>query len=305
MNCDNGLRHVCVKDLENYLKRDDYFSSYTEEELKVVQKNLGMLTIDSLLIEGDYDAIYELKNKAKLKLGYTYVINNFRSIYFDKNNNICGLDLNVPSKEYYVLLHPSSESSFDSRVSLYRKDDPDCSKWVVEYDITPVTLLTMTNRGTITFLKDTNNNYAYYDFKNIKFKKTLSELKQGPLSFDSDTYCYTFGGTTDLSETIVKNAHLEKGATGNIFFGTTTNVTLAANCHDNIFFKDCENCIFDYGTYSNYFKDSVINCKGSVHDKAIASITTGNNPKTFLTLGNVQGMDYIDSATQTHQFVEV
>jgi hypothetical protein len=36
MNCDNGLRHVCIKDLENYLKRDDYFSSYTEEELKVV-----------------------------------------------------------------------------------------------------------------------------------------------------------------------------------------------------------------------------------------------------------------------------
>ena len=35
------------------------------------------------------------------------------------------------------------------------------------------------------------------------------------------------------------------------------------NQHDG----DCENCVFDYGTYGNFFQDNVVRCKGTVHEK--------------------------------------
>jgi hypothetical protein len=36
MNCNNEFRHVCIKDLEDYVKRDKYFSDYTDEEIRVI-----------------------------------------------------------------------------------------------------------------------------------------------------------------------------------------------------------------------------------------------------------------------------
>ena len=32
MACNNQFRHVCLKDLENYIKRDEYFSDFSDEE---------------------------------------------------------------------------------------------------------------------------------------------------------------------------------------------------------------------------------------------------------------------------------
>ena len=41
MEC-NEYRHVCLKDLENYFKKDQYFGDLSEEEIKLIQKNLGI-----------------------------------------------------------------------------------------------------------------------------------------------------------------------------------------------------------------------------------------------------------------------
>ena len=38
--------------------------------------------------------------KSELKLGYIYIINDFRSIYTDVSGNICGLDNYIPSTTY-------------------------------------------------------------------------------------------------------------------------------------------------------------------------------------------------------------
>lgn len=289
MNCNNEFRHVCIKDLEDYVKRDKYFSDYTDEEIRVIQENLKMYTIDDIIIKGTYDTICKLWKNAKLKVGYVYVITDFRSIYEDKDGVTCGLDSNLPSKEFQLILYPNGSDSFDSRVSLYNMYDLNCNKWVVEYDITPVTLSDGTvNRGTITFLKDNNNNYAYYDFKNIRYKL-------------DDTYYYTFG-ETDLSNTKTSNVHLEKGATGNIFMKKAVNVTLSANCHDNIFMSTCQNSIFDSGTYSNTFNQEVSNCHGVVHDKTIDEYTNAQGIKTFMTLLFDQIICYLDADTQTYQY---
>jgi hypothetical protein len=60
MNCDNKLRHVCLKDLDNYVKRYEYFSDFTEDEIALVQRNLDIFTADGIVIEGSYEAIQEL-----------------------------------------------------------------------------------------------------------------------------------------------------------------------------------------------------------------------------------------------------
>lgn len=314
MECNNDFRHVCYKDLKNYIERDKYFSDFTKEEIKLIQKNLGIVnnqdqSYNPTVIIGTYDEIYNQASMSNLKIGYKYVIKDFRSIYLDEDGNICGTDNFMPSKEYTIFLTPSSTSTFDKRVQIVNGDlsTADPINWIVEYDIRKKIFSNgTTNKGTITYLKDTNNNSAYYDFKNIKFKKRLEDLNKGATTYNEDTYLYTFdNGGNDASNSICKNNHLEYGAYRNVFLGNTQNVTLSADCHDNIFFKNCENCNFDYGTYNNYFKDNVIRCSGSVHEKELDSITSNNYPKRFDILEDREVMVYLDPHTQTYQLAQL
>ena len=314
MECNNDFRHVCYKDLKNYIERDKYFSDFTKEEIELIQKNLGIVnnqdqSYNPTVIIGTYDEIYNQASRSNLKIGYKYVIKDFRSIYSDEDGNICGTDNFMPSKEYTMFLTPSSTSTFDKRVQIVNGDLSTANPidWIVEYDIRKKIFSNgTTNKGTITYLKDTNNNSAYYDFKNIKFKKRLEDLNKGATTYNEDTYLYTFdNGGNDASNSICKNNHLEYGAYRNVFLGNTQNVTLSADCHDNIFFKNCENCNFDYGTYNNYFKDNVIRCSGSVHEKELDSITSNNYPKRFDILEDREVMVYLDPHTQTYQLAQL
>ena len=314
MECNNDFRHVCYKDLKNYIERAKYFSDFTKEEIELIQKNLGIVnnqdqSYNPTVIIGTYDEIYNQASISNLKIGYKYVIKDFRSIYSDEDGNICGTDNFMPSKEYTMFLTPSSTSTFDKRVQIVNGDLSMANPidWIVEYDIRKKIFSNgTTNKGTITYLKDTNNNSAYYDFKNIKFKKRLEDLNKGATTYNEDTYLYTFdNGGNDASNSICKNNHLEYGAYRNVFLGNTQNVTLSADCHDNIFFKNCENCNFDYGTYNNYFKDNVIRCSGSVHEKELDSITSNNYPKRFDILEDREVMVYLDPHTQTYQLAQL
>lgn len=311
MSCSNQFRHVCLKDLENYIKRDAYFSDFSEEEIVQIQKNLGIATnngIDEynpILITGTYNQIIQQQQLGNLKIGYVYIITDFRSVYLDYENNVCGTEAFVPSQEYWVFLTPISTNMFDKRVSLFQpKAIGNCQNWIVEYDITKNSCAQ--SKGTITYLKDTNGNYAYYDFKNIKFKKALADLNKGPISFTNDTYLYTFDNNgVDASELNCKNNHLESGAYNNVFLGTAKNIILDSDCHDNIFFKNIENSHFLYGTYNNYFKEVANNCYGSVHDKEITELTSLPTTKHFEQLGDKQIVTYFDHETLTQQIVQL
>ena len=311
MSCSNQFRHVCLKDLENYIKRDTYFSDFSEEEIAQIQKNLGIVVnngIDEynpILITGTYNQIIQQQQLGNLKIGYVYIITDFRSIYLNDDNVVCGTEAFIPSQEYWVFLTPISTNMFDKRVSLFQpKAISNCQNWIVEYDITKNSCAQ--SKGTITYLKDTNGNYAYYDFKNIKFKKTLADLNKGPISFTNDTYLYTFDNNgVDATELNCKNNHLERGAYNNVFLGTTKNVILDSDCHDNIFFKNIENSHFLYGTYNNYFKETANNCYGSVHDKEITELTSLPTTKHFEQLGDKQIVTYFDHETLTQQIVQL
>ena len=306
MNCNNEFRHVCYKDLENYFKKDAYFSDLSDNEKALIRKNLG-ISEDSgqedhntEVIVGTHNYIKGLVDLSQLKIGSLYVINDFRSIY-SIGDEVLGLD-KVPSTEYYIMLRPMSSNQFDSRVSLIG------TQWQVEYSIIPKQMADGTyDRGQITYLKDQNNNSAYYDFKNIRFKRTLDELNKGANTYTQDQYLYTFDNSgTDSSQTInCKNNHLEKGAYNNVFLGLTQNNTLAADIHNNTFFKTCENNTMDYGTRNNYFLNDVRQCKGAVHDKELAEIISMQCPKEFNILDGSQVLVYLDSQTQTYQFINL
>lgn len=312
MSCDNEYRHVCLKDLDNYIKRDTYFADFSEEEIKQIQKNLGIINnsgsssdYNPTLLSGTYNQVVNQQQLGTLKPGYIYVITDFRSIYYDKDQNICGTDELQPSQEYWVFLTPNGTNTFDKRVSLYQPNSlSECTKWIVEYNINDNE--TPQSKGKITYLKDQNNNSAYYDFKNIKFKVSIDDLKKGPLSFSTDTYLYTFDNVgADASETTCKNNHLNVNAFNNVFLGQTTNVTLDTDCHHNIFFKNAENSHFLYGSYNNYFKTNVSYCYGVVHDKELSEITSIASTKHFEQLGARQIVTYIDQETLTNQIYDV
>lgn len=312
MNCNDDFRHVCFKDLEHYFKKDEYFGDLSEDEIKLIQKNLGIInkeedpsqdSYNPTVIISDYDSIYNLTQNAGLKVGYVYIINDYSTIYIDKRGEVHS------GEEFYLILNPSSTSTFDKRVALRPKEHSTTQslRWIVEYDITPVTFQDGSrSKGTITYLKDQNNNSAYYDFKNIKFLLTVEELSQGPKTYTEDQYVYTFDiDGQDASNSISRNNHLEQGVTRTVFLNEAQNNTLAADCHDNIFFGQALNNTFDYGTYNNVFKTNIQKCRGSVHDKVLAENVSMSCPKEFNILNDKQVLVYLDSETQTFQFINL
>ena len=78
-----------------------------------------------------------------------------------------------------------------------------------------------------------------------------------------------------------------------------------ADAHDNIFFKNVENCHLGYGFSNNYILDYMRNCNGSVHDVTLNEIISMNCPKKFDILDDHQVMVYLDSETRTYQFKDL
>lgn len=313
MACNDQFRHVCLKDLENYIKRDEYFSDFSDEEKAIIRKNLGLTSSDTpgydpIVHLSDYEKVLNAKNQNQLRVGHIYVIQDFQTIYQDAKGNICGPQKSpVESKTYWLFLHPISTSSFDSRVGIfeYGNNESTCWQWTVEYDITPRLLDANSktyNKGTITFLRDQNNNEAYYDFKNMKFLKTIQELKDFPKSYDQDTYFYTFDNYgMDGSENGWSNNHLDRFAIRNIFLNDTENVNLGTDCHDNVFAGGCKNSQFGYGTFNNVFTKEVENCSGTVNKGIFGSETSDETFKRIDDFSTKYAITKLDEATETFQ----
>lgn len=305
MACNNQFRHVCLKDLENYIKRDEYFSDFSDEEKAIIKKNLGITTsgefseYDPIVHLLTYDTVLQLKESEELKVGHVYVIQDFQTIYSDGSDGV------MKGKTYWLFLHPTSNATFDPRVGIFCPEDSNnnCSKWTVEYDITRSEVATGEyNKGIITYLKDQNNNEAFYDFKNIKFKKTLDELKDFPKTYTKDTYFYTFDNDgLDGSEHGWKNNRLGKGAIRNIFLNDTENTSIESDCHDNVFAGGCINSRFGYGTFKNIFKDTVYNCIGVLNNAKVGHETNGFNYKRIDDFSDKYAITYLDKDTETFQ----
>ena len=93
MACTDKFRHVCFGDLEEYLRRDSYFSDFSKDEIDTIRRNLGFTTTqeDFNIIEDTYANIYDRLKKRKLNISCVYIINDFRTIYLE-DNRICGTE---------------------------------------------------------------------------------------------------------------------------------------------------------------------------------------------------------------------
>lgn len=304
-------RHVCMSDLKKYLKRNDYLSGYTEIEKALVRQNIGVTSSsgsqDNDYIEGSYSEIEQIVLANQLVVGNKYIINDFQSIYISNTDDIWGGEIN-PSSLYKIVLTAISENQFDIRVNVISEKYKNSSKWIVEYMFDSELLKnSIKTKGRITYLRDEYNNSAYYDFKNIKFRRTQSELQKVGITIQNeyeDLYTFSNSQFEENSESInVFNNTFEINSTNNIIISDYCyNNIFSCNTKNNLFSNSCTNNTFFSETANNNFKDKVNHLIGNVYNTDFIDLNYTNSdfPK-FIQSGDNTIITYIDAETLTLQ----
>jgi hypothetical protein len=76
----NDYRHVCFKDLENYLKKTDYFKDFSEDEKEQIRHNLQVPSSSDIFEKGggivntNYDSLKNLVDTNMLSVNCKYVM---------------------------------------------------------------------------------------------------------------------------------------------------------------------------------------------------------------------------------------
>lgn len=279
-------RHVCFGDLENYLRRDSYLDKYSPLEQKQIRKNIGAIGESELAsyITKErctyltHEELVDLVHNDGLGIGQIYAITDFQTIY-QSNVQVSpgiyqtwGLNIN-PSKVYTILTIALSHNKLFSRVIVDSEDYDKSGKWIVEYDYEPEVLSDgISTKGKITYLKDTNNNVAYYDFKNIKSRRSKSSLQELGININSDyldLYTFNTQNFDEASESFnVYNNYFESGAKDNVFIGNECyNNVFEGGFRNNTFASSCHSNQFQFDTFNNTFKSSVIYLTGSFNNR--------------------------------------
>ena len=319
MDCN---RHVCLKDLENYLKKAEYLGGYTPTEQKQVRKNIGAIgeadlasyITETKFIPLTHAELVDLIKDNKLEIGQVYAITDFQTIYESNvQNNVgqyitWGLD-NNPSEVYTIITIALSANTLLNRVVIVSGKYPNSYKWIVEYDYEPEVLQDgVSTKGKITYLKDTNNNIAYYDFKNVKSRRSRDQLKELGINITNnylDLYTFNTQDFNEASETYnVYNNHLGSGSNNNVFIGNDCyNNVFEDGFRNNTFVSSCHNNQFQFDTYNNVFKYPVIYLTGSFNNLKFINnnYTSMDVNKQISKINRSYVISYLDSDTLTLQ----
>ena len=319
MDCN---RHVCLKDLENYLKKAEYLGGYTPTEQKQVRKNIGAIgeadlasyITETKFIPLTHAELVDLIKDNKLEIGQVYAITDFQTIYESNvQNNVgqyitWGLD-NNPSEVYTIMAIALSANTLLNRVVIVSEKYPNSYKWVVEYDYEPEVLQDgVSTKGKITYLKDTNNNIAYYDFKNVKSRRSRDQLKELGINITNnylDLYTFNTQDFNEASETYnVYNNHLGSGSNNNVFIvNDCYNNVFEDGFRNNTFVSSCHNNRFQFDTYNNVFKYPVIYLTGSFNNLKFINnnYTSMDVNKQISKINRSYVISYLDSDTLTLQ----
>ena len=202
----------------------------------------------------------------------------------------------------------------------------DLSKWVIKYDVNNNINKyhwadAINGKGVIYYMKDEFDNECYYDFKNIKFKRTkewvigntIENSNNNELNFTEDEkYFFTFdynGNDDSLCQTgrykceqnsigrlmsnktqLLNNTiFLGNGNASNKIGSNNKNNTLGLNSYNNTIGSNFqENIIingFAYNTIGNVFKNNL--CKGKVNYNTIEHEFEGNKCYSTLIYNNL------------------
>lgn len=264
------IREACIEDLQDYFKISDLLGGLTPQQQKQLRTNIGLDTDDNGVVISEtltYDELQiKIKNKS-LVAGMHYIISDYQTIY--KSNHIVngiyetwGHNGLVPSQVWTLVTTAVTSDQLSKFVLVVEHPE-----YEVHYDVTQKVFEDgISNKGTITYLKDSNNNSAYYDFKNVRFRRTTPQYTRNYYTFS-----YADAGIIkDASETnLVHDNKLESNCWNNVFLGETYYNIMEADSYDNTFFSGCHDCHFYWETCKNVFNEQVNDLSGTIANQYI------------------------------------
>ena len=310
-------KYACTDDLINYFKKADLLGGLTKVEQQQLRKNIGIIDYtgeggQDSPIELTYASFWDLYHSKNLTTGANYAITDFQTIYASNVYNSGGMkqswgkDIN-PSQVWKLYVRAVDKDQIDNRVTI------DGKSWEVEYDPEMNTLEDgTTTKGTITYLRDTNGNSAFYDFKNIKWRWSREKLNAAGIQAINDMDLYTFTeitGSAILDSSELHNTKfnmLEQGCYNNIFIGDTYYNIMQPECYNNIFAKGCHDCFIAWNSTNNRFNEPVTYLNGSIYNK---EINTGNTvlstaiSKTIHKVNEATIVSFLDPITYAYQVI--
>lgn len=318
-------RYACIHDLNNYFKKKDLLGGLTELEQQQLRKNIGIIDYtgeggQSKPLEVTYATLNDYINKSSLTTGARYIITDFQTIYSSNVTNSSGQKITWgisnsanPSAVWRLIVTAITNNRLDPRVVI---DNEQMKDWVIEYDCTKEILEDgISTKGRIIFMRDNNYNSAYYDFKNIKFRRTSEELKNSNLSLSSaygDFYTFsdlTNGVITDSSQLHnTKYNELKQGCTNNIFLGDTYNNIIESDCKNNTFIRGCHDTILKWNSVNNIFNENVCYTEGSLYNKIFPVGDTSLSmtiTKTIHKVNEATIISFLDPITYAYQIIQI
>lgn len=263
-------QHVLFKDLQQYLRRDQYLDGYDEREKAYIRRNLGLDNIKASTqsTELSYNDLRLLIRDKQLNPGSVYIINDFRTIYqskekIDDKYVSYGKDIH-PSDIYQIVSVAATEERLFPQVLILGHE-----LWEVKYDATQQILDDgQKTMGRIYYLSDENNNTASYDFKNVLINTT-------------DGLKYTFNKNGSENSQNCSNNNI-------------------INCNNVVFLDDCKNNVI-YGN-NIVVKHKLCNFVGTLNNTSIEEEFDDDTIKQSVLFNGTYYIDYLDLETLTHQF---
>lgn len=317
------IRYACTSDLNNYFKKVDLLGGLTLLEQSQLRKNIGIVDINDPtdimeVSKITYLLLIDLISTGNLIPGKKYKIIDFRTIYQSnvRNSNgkyitwgIEGSENESPVQQ--IIVTALTGSRLDPRVII---DDDNTTGWHIEYDVEQHTLDDGSKtKGRITYLKDDNNNSAFYDFKNIKFRRTSQDLNNTNLSITNsyiDLYTFSEFNNNILEDSSyyhnTKNNTLKEGCYNNIMLGDTFNNIFEEDCSGNTFIRGIHDCTIGWNSVNNIFNENVCYTKGSVYNKFMEIGNTDfsmSTSKTVNKVNEVTVLTFLDPITYAQQII--
>lgn len=316
-------RLVCLSELEKYFKKSDLLGGLTELEKIQLRTNIGILNYtgeggQSQVVSITYSALYDLYTRGQLIVGGRYVITDFQTIYSSNVLNNLGKKITwgITGSEhvspiYSIVVIANTNNRLDPRILVLT---PEGLNWKVEYDITQETLEDGSKtKGRITYLKDENNNSAYFDFKNIMFRRTSTTLYNSSLLINGSYIdLYTFSSiqndvvVENSSDELVKYNEIKEDSWNNVFLGSVYNNVIEANCQNNTFLKGCHDSVIKWNSVNCLFNENVCYLSGSIYNKLIkvgdTSLSTSIS-KTIHKVNDETIVSYLDPITYAYQII--